>query len=114
MLKPIPKVIREYVYKRDRGICRICRRPVSENEAHVHHLYHRNSVIPADLEIPHVKGNNHPYNLVLVCAECHVILHNGKDLPDRLRRYMVQYNKELEYLHPFSSKLKEWLKDNTR
>ena len=113
MLKPIPSVIRDYVYKRDKGKCRICRKPVSKQEAHVHHLWHRNSSVPADLEVPRVKGNNHPYNLILVCSECHATLHSGKDLPLHLRRVFVKWNKEMEYLFPFPEELKTWLEKNT-
>ncbi len=112
MLKPIPAVVREYVYSRDSGRCRLCRRPVDIKEAHIHHVYSRFSVIPKDLEVPHVVNNNHPYNLITLCPECHDLLHVKGAISEELKRTFVKYNQELEYLKPFSKKLTEWLLKN--
>jgi len=112
MLKKIPIEIREYIYHRDKGICRICRERVEKEYATVHHLYHRQAMIPAFLEVPWVRSNNHPYNLILVCPQCHSELHSGDDLPKRTRNIMIKLNQELEYLCPFPNEVKEWLEKN--
>jgi len=107
----IPKAIREYIY-RDKGRCRICFQPVEKRFAHVHHLYHRYAPIPKWLEVPPTIANNHPYNLILVCSECHALLHTGDDLPRHARDTMIRVNKDLEYLFPFPEEVQMWLEEN--
>lgn len=70
-MRVIPRNIRNHVMERDKGRCRICRR----KGEHVHHIYSRNAIIPAYLDVPRVPNNNHPLNLMLVCAECHERIH---------------------------------------
>ena len=89
-MRRLPKKVREYVYRRDGGKCRLCGRPVELKEAHVHHIYHRFGVIPADLDVP---SNDHPDNLILLCPECHVRIHSGFEIPDNLRKALVMINK---------------------
>ena len=88
-MKRIPKEIRYYVWERDRGRCRICGRPATE----IHHIYTRYSHIPDHLGVPRFPSNHHPYNLILVCHECHMKIHNGKIKVDRER--VIKQNEEL-------------------
>jgi len=111
-MKRIPKVIRDYVYKRDRGRCRICQKQVPYEKAHIHHLYHRYAYIPDKFEIPLIKHNNHPYNLILVCPKCHRDLHAGNDIPKYLREIFIKWNQEMEFIYPFPKDLVKWLKEN--
>ena len=111
-MKRIPKVVRDYVYKRDRGRCRICQRKISLEEAHIHHIYHRNAYIPDKFGIPPTKHNNHPHNLILTCPECHGDLHSGKELPRYTREVLIKWNQEMEFIYPFPKELIKWLKDN--
>jgi 5-methylcytosine-specific restriction endonuclease McrA len=93
-MKPIPPAIREYVLKRDHYKCVICGRPATD----VHHVYTRNSFIPAFLEVPPTKKNMHPWNLISVCHSCHRRIHD-KGLPDGTKEAMVKTNKELSCVH---------------
>ena len=111
-MKKIPKVVRDYVYKRDKGRCRICQRKISLEEAHIHHIYHRNAHIPDKLGTPLTKHNNHPHNLILTCPECHSDLHSGKELPRYTREVLIKWNQEMEFIYPFPKELIKWLKDN--
>lgn len=74
-MKKIPKKIREKVIKRDAGLCVIC----GNNFQHIHHIYGRNSYIPAFFGLENIKGNNNVENLVCVCAFCHQKLHLKKN-----------------------------------
>jgi 5-methylcytosine-specific restriction endonuclease McrA len=53
-------MIKQYVYKRDGGICLYCKQPVEYHESHCHHV----------LELSE-GGTNHPSNLKTLCVNCH-------------------------------------------
>jgi 5-methylcytosine-specific restriction endonuclease McrA len=62
------------VHKRDKEKCRLCGRYVN-GEGQIHHLFRRNATIPPEYQIPWVPRNHHPYNLILLCPECHNRVH---------------------------------------
>jgi len=90
----IPKPIRDYVMKRDHHKCRICGKEATE----VHHIYTRNSFIPAYLGIPPTKKNHHPWNLIAICHDCHQRAHS-KGIPEDFKDKMISYNKSVSALH---------------
>lgn len=68
------RVIRQYVYERDKGLCLYCGEPVELNKCHIHHV----------LELSH-GGSNHPSNLKTLCKKCHKNRHPFmKDARDKL------------------------------
>ena len=103
-LEPIPKDIREYVLKRDHYKCVFCGKPATE----VHHIFSRNSIIPAYLEVPRVRRNSHPFNLVSVCHECHMRIHS-KGMPKGMKEAMIKNNKNIACIH-FDEELEERMK----
>ena len=111
-MKKIPKVVRDYVYKRDKGRCRWCQKFVPYEEAHIHHLYHRHAYIPEELEVPPTKGNMHPYNLILLCSACHAKVHFRHEIRREARKYFIRVNQAMEYKYPFPKELVKWLKEN--
>lgn len=60
----IPRKIREYVLKRDSYMCRRC---AGEHDLELHHIGLRSH-----------GRDNHPNNLMVLCARCHRWYHNGK------------------------------------
>jgi 5-methylcytosine-specific restriction endonuclease McrA len=58
------KILRQYVYSRDNGLCRYCGDRVELFECHIHHT----------LELTE-GGSNHPTNLKTSCVKCHKIKH---------------------------------------
>jgi len=92
-MKPIPSKVREYVKTRDtlKGlwICRVCGRPAE----HIHHIFGR-KWIPYYLGIPDVKGQNHEYNLISLCAYCHLKIHNS-GISKETKEKMINGNKRL-------------------
>jgi 5-methylcytosine-specific restriction endonuclease McrA len=108
-MKPIPAAIRDYILRRDKHRCRLCQRPVERG--HIHHIYRRYEQIPTKYEVPRVKGNNHPSNLILLCPECHGALHSS--VPAHLKEILLKWNLEMEYLHPYPREVKEWLEKNS-
>ncbi|OOC42179.1 HNH endonuclease [Thermosipho sp. 1074] len=75
----IPRIIRDYIHKRDKEKCRLCGRFVN-GTGQIHHLFRRNAAIPVEYNIPWVPKNNHPYNLILLCPECHLKIHQGYEI----------------------------------
>jgi DNA polymerase III subunit epsilon len=60
------QITRSTVKTQDRFHCKICSKPGSEFELHVHHI------IPLDKY-----GSNHPNNLITLCHSCHNKQHSG-------------------------------------
>lgn len=52
--------LKQYVYKRDNGLCQYCGKPTPYEDSHCHHA----------LELSE-HGTNHPSNLKTLCRECH-------------------------------------------
>jgi len=104
-MKPIPNIIRAYVFMRDDGRCRICGQFTVKGV--VHHIFRRSEAIPADLAIPWIKGNNHPDNLVWLCSVCHALLHAGLFNEDKA--LWVVENRRLRDLCPMPKEVQEWL-----
>jgi len=102
-VKRIPKEIHDYVLERDRNRCRICGKPATE----VHHIYTRYSHIPDHLGVPKTVSNHHPFNLIAVCHECHVKIHNGKLELDK--EQLIRQNQELASFKAFSEELESLL-----
>jgi len=109
-LGSIPRIIRDYVHKRDKEKCRICGRYVN-GKGQIHHIFRRNATIPPEYGIPWIPRNNHPDNLILLCNECHAKIHNGK-IPNEHRAW-IEANKSLRRRYEFPEELKRWLDDNT-
>ncbi len=85
MLKPIPKKIADYVWNRDGYQCRLCGRRLSKGEGAIHHLIKRSEFIPKSMGL---RGHNDPRNLILLCGECHVAVHNSPELLKDLRDFL--------------------------
>jgi 5-methylcytosine-specific restriction endonuclease McrA len=86
-MKPIDKKTRDYIYRRDQKKCRICGTPLHEY-GHIHHLYHRNGILPVWAGIEH---SNHPRNLVLLCPLCHQKLHTP---PAKYAAYWAEWREK--------------------
>ena len=54
------RMMRQYVYERDRGICQYCGKPVELFKCHIHHVL-----------ALYEGGTNHPTNLKTACPKCH-------------------------------------------
>lgn len=104
-LNKIPEIIRKYVRKRDKNRCRLCNKDV-QRHGEIHHIYSRRSFIPAYLNLEWIPNNNHPYNLILLCPDCHRKIHNGslKIEKDKL----IEQNKK----YPLSDEVKQWIEEN--
>ena len=59
--------VREYVLARDQHCCTHCKKGHEKAKLEVHHIVRRAS-----------GGTNTPYNLITLCHECHVKVHEGK------------------------------------
>ncbi len=105
-MKPIPKPIHDYVFKRDRGKCRFCG---MEAEA-VHHIYSRYSQIPAYLKIQETISNNHPDNLISVCTKHHGRIHSGNVIFDKEKEILV--SRERSQWYPMTEKVRECIEKN--
>lgn len=92
-LKPIPKDVKERVVKRDNNICRICGKPGK----HIHHLYGRNATIPRYIGIPQTPHNNHEFNLITVCSECHERIHRKGMTQHEREKFIVENMKRWNY-----------------
>ena len=69
------RILRQYVYERDSGLCDYCQEPVELNQCHIHHT----------LELNH-GGTNHPTNLKILCKNCHKKRHPFMmDARDKMR-----------------------------
>jgi 5-methylcytosine-specific restriction endonuclease McrA len=69
------RILRQYVYERDFGVCAYCGNKVELNKCHIHHV----------LELSE-GGTNHPSNLKVLCKDCHKIKHPFMmDARDKLR-----------------------------
>ena len=66
--------VRDYVFKRDFGLCVRCGSPGEI----VHHKTH---LTPRNINNPHISLN--PDNLETLCRECHAIEHEGTLATDR-------------------------------
>lgn len=66
--------VRDYVFKRDYGLCVRCGAPGEI----VHHKTH---LTPRNINDPHIALN--PDNLETLCRECHAIEHEGTLATDR-------------------------------
>jgi len=84
-MKPIPPEIAELVWKRDGYQCQLCGRRLNRGEGVIHHLIKRSEFIPANLNL---RGHNDPRNLILLCGECHVAVHNSPELLKDLRYFL--------------------------
>lgn len=93
-MKQMPSDIRTYVLERDKHRCRICSKPASE----VHHIYPRNTHIPDFLAVPPTVSNHHPDNLLSVCHECHLKIHNGQIKLNRAD--LIRENQERRNVFP--------------
>lgn len=62
--------MRDYIYRRDKGKCRICKRTLLPGEARIHHL---DPTLPVELL-------NKAKNLILVCEPCHENEHDPKQV----------------------------------
>ena len=71
----------------------------------IHHLFRRNATIPPEYQIPMVPRNNHPYNLVLLCPECHVKIHNGQKID--IDFFIVQNKKRR-----LTKGVRKWVEEN--
>jgi 5-methylcytosine-specific restriction protein A len=68
------RVLRQWVYERDGGLCQYCGRRVELHKCHCHH------VLPLS-----ENGSNHPTNLKTLCVDCHKKRHpHMRDIHDRL------------------------------
>lgn len=68
------RVVRQYVYERDNGLCQYCGEQIELNKCHIHHV----------LELSQ-GGTNHPSNLKTLCKKCHKNRHPFmKDAHDKL------------------------------
>lgn len=56
--------LKQYVYRRDGGLCQYCHEPVAYELSHCHHI----------LELSE-NGTNHPTNLKTLCHEHHKLRH---------------------------------------
>ena len=54
------RILRQYVYERDGGICAYCKNSVELINCNIHHA----------LELSQ-GGTNHPTNLKILCKDCH-------------------------------------------
>lgn len=52
--------LKQFVYERDNGCCRYCKRQIEYKDTHCHHT----------LELSE-SGTNHPTNLKTLCIPCH-------------------------------------------
>ena len=100
----IPKVIRKYVHKRDHEHCRLCGAHVNGN-GQIHHIFTRNSHIPKYLDVPDVPKNHHPWNLILLCPECHVKIHNGMEIN---KEELIEANKKKK----LTEEIIKWVEEN--
>ena len=114
-MKEIPKIIRNFIIRRDRGKCRTC----GGAGEHIHHIYSRKAEFPNNLRnisktLVIQNNNNQPENLLLLCPKCHNKLHNGKMIINK--EAYIKHNVEreefyykdhelLEYLYKHASKL---------
>jgi 5-methylcytosine-specific restriction endonuclease McrA len=73
-LSCIPQDIIRKVDERDKKTCVLCGK---KDVIHRHHIYSRNALIPMYHEIPQCKKNNHEWNIITLCSECHWKIHNG-------------------------------------
>lgn len=108
MLKKINEKMRDYIKKRDSNRCRICNSQIHSG-GHIHHLWHRNSVVPAYLNVPE-NSVHHPQNMVLLCPRCHTYYHLGK-FPNGWRESAVKVNQELECVYEIPRDLMEIFKE---
>ncbi|MGC9219438.1 MAG: HNH endonuclease [Athalassotoga sp.] len=104
-MEKIPSVIREYVWRRDHGKCRICGSPADD----VHHIFSRRANIPKHLGVPETKKNHHPLNLIAVCRSCHSRIHNT-GMPRETKEVFIKANQSLSYIH-FDDALEKHVKD---
>lgn len=93
-MEKIPSAIRDYIWKRDHGKCRICGAPADD----VHHIFSRGSNIPKYLGIPKIKKNNHPLNLIAVCRSCHSKIHSS-GMSRETKEVFIKANKSLSCIH---------------
>lgn len=56
--------LKQWVYRRDKGICQYCQNPFPYEKTHCHHT----------LELCE-GGSNHPSNLKTLCHNCHRLRH---------------------------------------
>ena len=56
--------LKQWVYQRDKGICRYCKNQFHYEFTHCHHV----------LELSE-GGTNHPSNLKTLCIQCHKVRH---------------------------------------
>jgi 5-methylcytosine-specific restriction endonuclease McrA len=54
------RMLRQYTYEKDKGICQYCGKLVELTDCHIHHC----------LELSE-GGTNHPTNLKTLCKNCH-------------------------------------------
>jgi 5-methylcytosine-specific restriction endonuclease McrA len=92
------------VHKRDKEKCRVCGRYVN-GTGQIHHLFRRNATIPPDYGIPWVPRNNHPYNLILVCPECHLKIHRGLEID---KDFFIEQNKKKK----LTKGIRKWVEEN--
>ena len=93
-MEKIPSIVREYVWKRDHGRCRICGAPADD----VHHIFSRQANIPTYLGVPKTKKNHHPLNLISVCRICHSKIHTSGMSRDT-KEIFIRANKSLACIH---------------
>jgi 5-methylcytosine-specific restriction enzyme A len=58
------RILRQYVYERDKGECQYCGCKVELTDCHIHHVLELNQ-----------GGTNHPSNLKTSCKNCHKKIH---------------------------------------
>lgn len=63
MSQSLWRILREYIYQRDGGICQYCYEPTKRKDSHCHHTLPLRENLGG--------GTNHPTNLKILCRECH-------------------------------------------
>lgn len=102
------QLIKEYVWTRDKGICRLCGKPVQNGRGYVRRIYWHYYMTPLGRLIEQCWPTYHPVNLVLVCEDCHRAY--KRKIPKSLKEMLFARNYEVYRDCPVPPRVAAWIK----